>query len=386
MTNHSSPDAASGSSAAEIDWSARAAEDARHDVITTVFEGISPNKMACHTMIRPMPDGSWVMFMFGGGDMEPMPENRVIHSRSTDAGKTWTQVEPVKLEIPPGAGQTTLNAEVMMHRGRATMFVITHDGTFANWRQWMTHSDDSCHTWSSLEPAPGNAHFYTLIWGHIVTRDGQLMLPFQRYLFTDTSSTRIPDGRNVTTPRNPRNGVLISADDGKTWTTHGSIRISPNDGYHGWAENNIVELADGTIAMIIRNDHTGVMYSAVSTDGGLTWPAMATPTDIPNPGTRATMYSLGGDVVALLNDPNPTPPGTPPHMPNRKPLSLWISFEGMKTWPYQRVLVAHSAYGPGGGLSYPDSFVSEDRKYLHFAFDDNRRRAVYVGARLPTLP
>lgn len=31
-------------------------------------------------------------------------------------------------------------------------------------------------------------------------------------------------------------------------------------------------------------------------------------------------------------------------------------------------------------------FVSADRRWLHFASDDNRRRAVYYAARLPPLP
>ena len=55
----------------------------------------------------------------------------------------------------------------------------------------------------------------------------------------------------------------------------------------------------------------------------------------------------------------------------------------MKSWPYQRVLVAESSDGPHGRLNYPDGFVSDDRKWLHFAYDDNRHQAVYYGARLP---
>jgi hypothetical protein len=53
----------------------------------------------------------------------------------------------------------------------------------------------------------------------------------------------------------------------------------------------------------------------------------------------------------------------------------------MKTWPYRRDLVTTP-----GRLNYPDGFVSADRTYLHFAFDDNRHRAVYYGAKLPPLP
>jgi hypothetical protein len=56
----------------------------------------------------------------------------------------------------------------------------------------------------------------------------------------------------------------------------------------------------------------------------------------------------------------------------------------MKSWPYRRVLVAQSSDGPEGRLNYPDGFVSTDRKFLHFAYDDNRHRAVYYAARLPT--
>jgi hypothetical protein len=67
-------------------------------------------------------------------------------------------------------------------------------------------------------------------------------------------------------------------------------------------------------------------------------------------------------------------------------MALWISFDGMKTWPYRRVLQAESCDGPKGRMNYPDGFVTADKQYLHFAFDDNRHRAVYYGAKLPPLP
>ena len=127
--------------------------------------------------------------------------------------------------------------------------------------------------------------------------------------------------------------------------------------------------------MVIRADGLGgVLYYAESTDGGRTWPAFARKTGIPNPGSKATLYGLGGDTVALLHNPNPQ---------HCSPLTLWISYDGLKTWPYQRALVSESCEGPQGRLNYPDGFVSADRHYLHFAFDDNWRRAVYIGAALP---
>ncbi len=348
------------------DWTAQAAQDAQADVTRLVLDGQSPNRLACDTTLRPMPDGSWVLVMLGGGDREPLPANGIWISRSTDSGRTWSPMTPVDLGVKrQDPNRALVPSELMVRGGRCTLFVATHDGKFGNWRSWYTHSDDSCRSFGPLIPAPGELHHSTFLRNHIVTRDGRLMIPYQHYL-------------GASGPRNPRNGVIISADGGRTWTVHGAIRITTADDYSGWAENNIVELADGRIVMLIRADRLGgVLYRAESRDGGRTWPELATKTDIPNPGSKATLYSLGGDAVALLHNPNAR---------HRSPLALWVSFDGMQTWPYRRVLVAQSCDGPKGCLNYPDGFVSADRRYLHFAFDDNRHRAVYVEARLPPAP
>ena len=36
-------------------------------------------------------------------------------------------------------------------------------------------------------------------------------------------------------------------------------------------------------------------------------------------------------------------------------------------------------------MNYPDGFVSKDKMWLHFAFDDNRHRAVHYSAKLPPV-
>jgi hypothetical protein len=200
-------------------------------------------------------------------------------------------------------------------------------------------------------------------------------MPFQVYSRCDSPPQDLGDGRFLHVPRDPRNGVIISADEGRTWQEFGNIRLLRDDNYHGWAEANAVELADGTIAMLIRADGLGgILYFAESKDGGHTWPEFASRTNIPNPGSKATIYGLGGDTVALLHNPDPT---------RRRPLSLWVSYDGMKTWPYQRILVPE-ACDPGGNINYPDGFVSRDGQFLHFGFDNNRRQCVYYGAKLPS--
>lgn len=365
---------------AAADWEKQAAEDAKQDRKGIAFDGQSPNKLVCDTTLREMPDGSWVMVMLGGGDAEPLPENGIFLTRSADRGQTWSPVERQDFGFKhEGDTIAQVPSELMVHGQRCTLFFSTHDGIFGGWKSWLVHSDDSCHSWGKVEPVPGRLHQSTFIRNHIVTRDGRILVPFQHY-------NDLPAGTPVPEERlkrlsfhisNPGNGVLMSSDGGKTWNEHGNIRLTNDEAYNGWAENNIVELNDGRIAMIIRGDRLGgVLYYAESTDGGHTWPALARKTDIPNPGSKATLYSLGGDAVALLHNPNPK---------HRSPMALWISFDGLKTWPYQRVLQPQSVDGPKGRLNYPDGFVSSDKQWLHFAFDDNRHRAVHYSAKLPPL-
>lgn len=367
-------------------WAKQAADDAKQDRTSIPYDGKTPNKLVCDTTLRALPDGSWTLFMLAGDDFEPSPKNYIGVTRSTDEGKTWSALQPVETTFPregktSGQGPT----ELLVKGPRATLFFSTHSQTWGrDWKSWMMHSDDSCRTWSRPEPMPGRLANFTFIRNHIVTKDGRILIPFQHYLGPGPDVPPPPaeekpwHGALRHYVSNPRNGVLMSHDGGKTFSEHGNVRLTNDDLYHGWAENNIVELSDGRIAMIIRGDRLGgVLYYAESTDGGRTWPEFAKKTDIPNPGSKATLYSLGGDTVALLHNPNPT---------HRSPMALWISFDGLKTWPYRRVLVPESVDGPKGRMNYPDGFVSPDKQWLHFAFDDNRHRAVHYSAKLPPKP
>ena len=358
-------------------WSAQAAEDAKQDRHTFAYDGVTPNKMVCDTTLRELPDGSWILFILAGGDTEPSPLNFTGVTRSRDEGRTWSPLEHFDVGFPRerktiGQGPT----ELMILGARSTLFFSTHSKHWANdWRSWFLTSDDSFKTWSAPREVPGRLKERTFIRNHIVTRDDRIIVPFQHYVGPDDEQDKAPLDRTFT---NPRNGVLISSDGGKTWSENGDIRLTPNDRYFGWAENNLAELSDGRIAMIIRADGLGgMLYRAESRDGGRTWPEFASVTPVPNPGSKATLYPLGGDTVAMLHNPNSK---------HRSPLALWISFDGMKTWPYQRVLVPESSDGAKGRLNYPDGFVSKDGQWLHFGYDDNRHRAGVYSAKLPPLP
>jgi len=364
-------------------WTAQGVEDAKQDRQSIPYEGRSPNRMVCDTTLRSLPDGSWIYFMLAGGNTEPSPENYTAVTRSNDEGRTWTPLADFDVGFPR-AGKTIGQGptELLVHGNRATLFFSTHSKHWANdWQSWYLTSDDSFKTWSKPVALPGRLKERTFIRPSIVAKDGRILMPFQHYIGPDSEKEKPPLERAFT---NPRTGVLISPDGGKTWSEHGDVRLTSDDRYFGWAEPTLCERADGSLLMLIRADKLGgALYHAVSKDGGRTWPEFASVSEIPNPGSKATLFPLGDDTVALLHNPNPK---------RRMPLSLWISFDGGRTWPYQRVLVDQPGPDPdrpaqamGSSLNYPDGFVSTDRQWLHFAYDDSRHRAVHYSAKLPPL-
>jgi len=88
------------------------------------------------------------MVRVGGGHTEPLPQNRIFLTRSSDEGRAWTAMQPVDLGLKANPNTALVPSELMGYRSLCTMFVATHDGTFAQWKEWMTHSRDSGRTWS----------------------------------------------------------------------------------------------------------------------------------------------------------------------------------------------------------------------------------------------
>lgn len=312
-----------------------------------------PDLLCCDSTLRVMPDGRWKCFFLTGGPMEPHDDNYIGVCTSEDAGQTWSAPEPV---FPEMRG-CSIPTEVMCEGHMVTMFLATHDGaSYGHWKTWYVTSLDSGDTWSELKPLP---HYpdRTFVRNAIRVRDGRLIVPWQW-------------SRDEPLCSNPANGVFM-LEPGETFAT-GNVRTFGmiETVEYGWAENNVVELSDGTLAMLIRADETGCIYRSDSVDGGYTW-TQATPTDIPNPGTKFRLYGLKDGRIVLIHNPNS-------ECGNRWPMSMWISDDDMRTWGYKRDLVTFP-----GSLAYPDGFVDEQEGCIHFAFDYNRHDMILVSAQLP---
>ena len=372
-------------------WTEQATKDAKEDVRKVLFEGKPPNKMVCDPILREWADGSWTLFFMAGGMVEPAAENHIVILRSTDQGKTWSAPEMFDTGLPrEGKTVGQCCTELFVDGNRGLFFFSTHSKDWRyDWKSWVIETTDAGKTWSKPVPAPGRLKERSFIRNGIIARDGRYILPFQYYVGWPAGVPAPEDGiqPDESGILNPRNGVMISSDGGKSWTEHGDIRLNPNDAYFGWAENTIAEMADGRIVMLIRADGLGgVLYQATSKDGGKTWPDLAVPMGgsgtaaIHNPGSKVRLFGLGGNNAALVHNPD---------IDKRRRMSLWLSFDGMPffpfTWPYQRVL-QEEAEEPKIGISYPDGFVSKDGKWLHLVYDDSRRKLIYYRARLPELP
>jgi predicted neuraminidase len=373
--------------AVAVDWEKQAAEDSKQDKIILAYDGVMPNRMVCDTVPRVLPDGRIALYFLAGGKTEPSPDNYIGVIYSNDNGDTWSKLEAVNVGFPRsgntiGQGPT----EVLVVENRITMFFATHARHWdTSWRSWTTTSEDNGKTWSQAQPLPGRLEAATFMRPYIITQDKRILIPFQHYLgqLNDNNFDVVKRNKENSEPyptpvTNSRNGVLISNDGGKTWTEHGDIRCPIPDNKHLWAEPAIVEPTKNRIVMLIRPVWGGgtFLYKAESLDGGLTWSDVAEVTDIPNPSSKVALFYLAENTVALLHNPNSH---------HRSPMALWISFDGMKTWAYKRTIIAESVDGAKGSLNYPEGYVTADRQWLNFAFDNNRHQAVFVRAKLPPL-
>ncbi len=335
-----------------------------HDRRAVVYRGSPPDHCCVDQALRILPDGEWIVMFMTGGSGEPEPGNHIVLSRSADEGYTWSDPEVV-LQYDDRA---CLPSEVVVDGERLLAFVHTHDGAFGDWRCWTIESRDGGRAWTEperLEPFSRN----TFIRNLCETSWGEWVLPVQTYV--------APEGVTAHRERlrHGYNGALITADRGETWKR--SDLVGPTS---GWVENNIVELSDGSLAMLIRADGTGHLLRSDSEDRGRSW-SDPEATEIPNPGSKFRLHRLSDGRICLVHNPNSATshPNSRRHGAcNRNPLALWISDDDMGSWGYRRVLTDFP-----GMLAYPDGVVDADERYIHFAFDYNRHDVIYIGAAIP---
>lgn len=162
--------------------------------------------------------------------------------------------------------------------------------------------------------------------------------------------------------------VQISSDEGKTWVEY------PFPNSRGRVHPTVLELEPGSLVAFMRSRSADRIYESRSTDYGRTW-SQVVRTALPNNNASIQAVKLAGGSIALafnylqLSDN----PETTIWSNERYPLTIALSDDGGKTWPFMR----HIDTGDGffgemnkhhnRSLAYPSIFQSRDG-FIHVAY------------------
>ncbi len=266
----------------------------------------------------------------------------LVLKRSFDQGTTW---EEARIVLGGRGGEAIMNPTPVIDRrdGSILLFCNPHPNMHVQYkpgavRVLLLKSDNDGATWSdpidltdqvtdkkvweaALEVGPGVA---------IQLANGRLLVPLW-YFRPGMEGDFL-------------NSVIFSDDGGQTWRRGERV-----EGFG--SENQLVELADGSVMMSIRADSGGgcgkqhhYRKVALSRDGGLTWPrafldkALITPCCQGSILRHSKKREGGGDRNRLLFS-------NPAHASRRINMSVLLSYDEGETWPVSRTVYAGpSAY------------------------------------------
>jgi sialidase-1 len=281
------------------------------------------------------PKGTLLAFVEGRKDSaSDHGHNEILMRRSLDGGNTWTPMQLVKRD-----GTNALNnPTAVVDRDTGTiwlLFVWTSTKKYKNNEEvakatgrisdmWVMHSNDEGATWAG--PANITKSVNQRDWNRIVPgpgvgiqlRNGRLVIPCNHVVGKETFDH-----------------VIYSDDHGKTWHLGGSTEGKMD-------EDQIVELADGTLMLNIRNyrekGHRGI---SLSKDQGMTWSPVTSDPTLIEPVCQASLirYTLSPPFTK-----NRLLFSNPATQDERIKMTVRLSYDEGKTWPVAKLL----NLGPSG--------------------------------------
>ena len=335
--------------------------------------------LSCEPILRRAPDGALLCVSQCGDVYEPAPGNRVLAFRSEDQGEHWQALGSVY----PESGEAVYATEVSIVDGVASAYLQVHSGRFLNMRCVVMQSRDGGRNWVQAGEPPFFPGF-CFVRGLLQLAGGERLWPCQFFPVSGEENARLVlASHNITCVAQQRglwdarvdyvgNDVVISADGGRTFQRHAGPRI-PIKGATGrrwaWTEPTLAPCPDGRLVMLLRVDGSGCLWRSESQDQGRSW-SEAVRTAIPNPSNKPKLIPLPDGRVALLHTPNPNP-----GFANRYPLALWISGDGLQTFPDQRIVTDFP-----GRYCYPDGFYEDG--HLLFTIEINRHEILFFDCEL----
>ncbi len=233
--------------------------------------------------LQTLPDGRLGCVWFGG-TQEGVSDIYVWFSTLTPGSGQWS--EPEQLSDDPARSEQN---PILFTPGGETVWLLYTAQKAGNQDTAEVRrrvSTDSGRTWGPAETLfPANET------GGIFVRHQPLILPSGRWL--------VPIFRCLTTPgekwsgNNDDSAVMISDDDGHTWTEH----LVP--GSVGCVHMDTQPLSDGSLLALYRSRWADHIYESRSTNEGTTW-SEPVPTELPNNNSSIQFTALSDGRLALV--------------------------------------------------------------------------------------
>ena len=313
MLQDSHQDAAIRAAQSLLQMSQPAPVDPAEEISTIVFPASDIHPRNTEGSIVELADGSLLFavtqFMHGGSDFD---KAHVIARRSSDQGQTWSQPQILQ---PNTGGMNVMSVTLrrLAASNRIAMFYLqknSHDDLDL----YVRFSDDEAASFSQPQLITTDAGY------HVVNNDRVLQLSSGRLLVPAASTT------DVKTVNHFVCHCYMSDDEGQTWQA-ASGKVDADK--RGAMEPELVELHDGRVMMLIRNQ-LGFIGKSYSADGGETWSPMES-LGLQSPEAPCTVRRIPstGDLLLIWN--NTFTPGAG-HGGKRTPLTAAISGDDGQTW------------------------------------------------------
>ncbi|HEX5481492.1 MAG TPA: sialidase family protein [Terriglobia bacterium] len=308
-----------------------------------------------------LPNGDLLCFWFPG-TWEGRSGVSIAMSRLDHGSNRWTL--PVILSHHPGWSDQN-PVPFRAPNGRLWLFHTSqkaNEGQTTAMMYYLT-SDDQGHSWTTpkvLFPQPGSFDRQ-----HLVVFHNEWLLPTYQ-----SASYGI-----IANAQNDRSIVKVSKDDGKTW----SDCEVPGSG--GFVQMDIVKLSEDSLLAFFRSRYADWVYKSHSTDG-CHW-SVPVATQLPNNNASIQVTRLkDGHLAIAFNNAQATTTRSGPRRAPRTILSVALSMDGGKTWPWVRDVQAGNEpppfrLGEDPEYAYP-SIVQTSDGMIQLAFTFRRETIKYM--------